>query len=174
MLNIDNISDKNLDKIKNCDDKNNNIRFQFNVDEMKYMLQISLSRCRDRKIAEFEFMLLNSPKFPNKSNFENNEQYQIELKKSMFGITGTGNPFRVLSKVGSLMYHYTKEEDIKYISLTVDEENRQLLYKKLLQRTIRKVNAPYKFLTIHPITGFKLDSSEFWIEKIYNPSDPWE
>jgi len=166
MTNIDDISDENLDKIKNCDDKNKNIRFQFDVDEMKYMLQISLSLYQYRKMADFEFMLLNSPKFPNKSNFENNEQYEIELKKSMFGITGTGNPFRVLSKVGSLMYHYTKEKDIKYVSLTVNEENRQLLYKKLLQRAIRKVNAPYKFLTMHPITGFKLDSSEFWMEKI--------
>ena len=166
MTNIDDISDENLDKIKNCDDKNKNIRFQFDVDEMKYMLQISLSLYKDRKIAEFEFMLLNSPKFPNKSNFENNEQYEIERRRSMFGITGTGNPFGVLSKAFSLWYHYTKEEDIKYVSFTLDEENRQSLYKKILQRIIRKVNAPYKFLTIHPITGFKLDSSEFWMEKI--------
>jgi len=158
MTNIDDISDENLDKIKNCDDKN--IRFQFDVDGMKYMLQINLSLYKDRKIAEVEFMLLNNPKFPNKSNSE------IDLQKSMFGITGTGNPFNVLSKVWSLMYHYTKEEDIKYVSVTLDEENRQSLYKKILQRIIRKVNAPYKFLTIHPISGFKLDSSEFWVEKI--------
>lgn len=158
MTNIDDISDENLDKIKNCDDKN--IRFQFDVDGMKYVLQIHLSLYKDRKIAEVEFVLLNNPKFPNKSNSE------IELQTSMFGITGTGNPFKVLSKVWSLMYHYTKEEDIKYVSVTLDEENRQSLYKKILQRIIRKVNAPYKFLTIHPISGFELDSSEFWVEKI--------
>ena len=161
-LNIDVISDEDLNNIKNLGGKN----IPFEVDGMKYKLEINLSLYKDDKIADVKFMLLNNPKSPKKSNFENDRQYLIALKTSQIGITGTGNPFKILSKVLSLLNYYTKEENIKYLSFTADEENRQSLYKKILHRLINKVNIPYKILTTNPITGDELNSEEFWIEKI--------
>lgn len=161
-LNIDDISQDDINNVKILQGRN----IPFEVDGMKYKLEINLSLYNNEKIAEVKFLLLNNPKSPKLSNFKNDKQYQIALRKSQVGITGTGKPFKILSKVLSLLNYYTKEENIKYISFTADETNRQELYAKILQKLIDKAKIPYKKLDTNPLTGEELTSEEFWIEKI--------
>ena len=161
-LNIDDISSDDITNIKNLGGKN----IPFEVDGMQYKLEINLSLSKNEKIADVKFMLLNNPKLPKKSNFKNDSQYQIALKKSQIGITGTGNPFKILTKVLSLLNYYVKEENIKFIVFTADEENRQTLYNRILQKLIDKYKIPYKQLSINPLNGNILNSDEFWIEKL--------
>ena len=94
-LDIDNISQNDINNVKILQGRN----IPFEVDGMKYKLEINLSLYNNHKIAEVKFLLLNNPKSPKLPNFKNFEQYQIALKKSRVGITGTGNPFKILSKV---------------------------------------------------------------------------
>ena len=161
-LNINDISPEDISNIKNLGGKN----IPFEVDNLKYKLEINLSLFKNEKIAEVKFMLLNNPKMPKLSNFKTDIQYQIALKKSQVGITGTGNPFKILTKVLSILNYYVKEENIKYISFTADEENRQQLYKRILEKLINKHNIPYKQLAYNPLNGESLNSEEFWIERI--------
>ncbi len=161
-LDIDSITPDDINNIQFLGGKN----IPFDVDGMKYKLEINLSLHNNDKIAEVKFLLLNNPKSPKRINFLNDLQYQIALKKSQVGITGTGNPFAILTKVMSLLNYYTKEENIKYLSFTADEENRQKLYKRILQKLINKFKIPYKQLTKNPITNDELSSEEFWLEKI--------
>lgn len=161
-LNIDYISPDDINNVKNLGGKN----IPFEVGSMKYRLEINLSLFKNEKIAEVKFLLLNNPNFPKRVNFKTDLQYQIALKKSQVGITGTGNPFKILTKVLSILNYYVKGENIKYISFTADEENRQQLYKRILEKLINKYKIPYKQLSTNPLTGETLNSEEFWIMKI--------
>jgi len=161
-LNIDDISPDDINNIKNLGGK----KIPFAVNGMKYNLEIDLSLFNNEKIAEVKFILLNNPKSPKKIHFKTDQQYQIALRKSQVGVTGTGNPFKILTKVLSLLNFYFKEENIKYVSFVADEENRQKLYNKILQKLIDKYKIPYKQLLINPINGNNLNPEEFWIERI--------
>jgi hypothetical protein len=164
-LEIESLSSGDIDNIKNLGGKN----IPFEIDGKKYKLEINLSLFNNDKIAEVKFYLLNNPKSPNKQHFKNDTQYQLALKKSQLGITGTGNPFKILTKVLSLLNYYIKDEnDIKYLTFVADEENRQRLYKSILQKIIKKYNIPYKQCNKNPMTGDVLNPEEFWLEKKYD------
>ena len=137
-LDISNISPEDINNIKNLGGKN----IPFEIDGMQYKLEINLSLFKDARIADVKFMLLNNPRSPKKSYFKTNQQYQIAVKKSQVGITGTGNPFKILTKVLSILNYYVNEEKIKYITFSADEENRQKLYGKILQKLIEKYQIP--------------------------------
>ncbi len=161
-LEIQPLSQTDIDSIKNLGGRN----IPFEVEDKKYKLEINLSLFNNQRIAEVKFYLLNNPKLPVKSTFKNDMQYQIALRKSQLGITDTGNPFKVLTKVLSLLKYYIDTEDIKYITFVADEENRQKLYKSILRRVIKLHNIPYKQCDKNPLTGESLNSEEFWLEKI--------
>lgn len=161
-LDINDISPDDINNIKNLGGKN----IPFEVDGMQYKLEINLSLFHNNRIADVKFMLLNNPKSPKKIHFKTDQQYQIALKKSQVGITGTGNPFRILTKVLSILNYYVKEENIKYVTFSADEENRQKLYGRILQKLIEKYKIPYKQLSFNPLNGESLNAEEFWIEKI--------
>jgi hypothetical protein len=154
-------SDSVVNTFKNLGGKN----IPFEVDGLKYKLEINLSMIYNDKVAEIKFYLLNNPKMPKKSDFMNNIQYNIALKKSQLGITGTGNSFKVLKEVLSLLKYYIDTENIKYLTFTADEENRQKLYKSILQKLIKKYNIPYFEIFKNPLTGDEIGSEEFWLEK---------
>jgi hypothetical protein len=139
----------------------------FDMEDKKYEVRVDIKMTADKKkIGEFKFYLLNSPKLPQRKNFDNDQQYLIALQKSQIGITGTGNAFHIFSKVLSIMIKYCKENDIDYITFVVDEENRQSLYKKILEKLVKKYNLPYKLMDVNPINGSKLSTEEFWLTKI--------
>ena len=161
-LEIEPLSQTDIDIIKNLGGRN----IPFEIEDKKYKLEINLSLFNNQKIAEIKFYLLNNPKMPVKLNFKNDMQYNIALKKSQIGITDTGNPFKVLTKVLSLLKYYVDTEDIKYMTFVADEENRQKLYKSILKRIIKLHNIPYKQCDKNPLTGEDLSSEEFWLEKL--------
>ena len=161
-LTIDDPSPEDINNIKTLGGKN----IPFQIGNMKYKLEINLSLFKDEKIADIKFLLLNNPKTPKKDYFRNDQQYQIAFRKSQVGITDTGNPFKVLSKVLLLLNYYLKEENIRYICFTADEENRQRLYQRILGTMLLKYKIPYKQILKSPLNGKSLNSEEFWIEKI--------
>lgn len=141
--------------------------FPFEIYGKKYEVRIDKKLTPDEEtIADCKFIYINNPPAPIRKNFDTEHQYQIALKNSMAGITGTGTPFKVLSEVLSIIAEYLKIENIKYITFTAIEKNRQILYKKILEKLVEKYNIPYKKLDINPINGEKLNDEEFWLRKV--------
>ena len=142
-------------------------KYRFEVNGLQYEVVMDKKVMSNGKfIAESKFFLMNNPKIPKRKNFANDQQYQIALQKSQVGITGTGNYFSVFSKVLSIIVKYCNENKIDYVTFTADEENRQKLYVKILQKMITKYNIPYRMLDTNPVDGSSLGTEEFWVEKI--------
>ena len=121
-----------------------------------------------KKIVEIKFKLLNNPKLPKLSDFKNNIQYQMALKKSQIGITGTGNPIKVFKKVIGSIINTIKEISPDYITFVADETNRQSLYEKLIEIVEKYIDTKYIRITTNPLNGEKLGTEEFWMEKKFD------
>ena len=140
--------------------------FPFNINDHKYEVRADIKTTSDGKtIREFKFYLMNNPKSPMPKDFNNDIQYQIALKKSQVGITGTGNYFSVLTRVINIIAKYCENEKLNFITFTANEENRQGVYRKILKKLSDIHNLPYTELKYNPIDGSVLSDEEFWMER---------
>ena len=81
--------------------------YEFKDNDKTYYLECIASLTSDKKlIYDFKFKLMNNPKLPNKKDFKDDRQYDIAIRNSQVGITGTGNAFKIFSKVISIIIKY--------------------------------------------------------------------
>lgn len=137
----------------------------FEVCGLKYKCEFDESVTKSgAKILEFKFYLLNNPHPPKRNDYKSDQQYQIALKKSQVGITGTGNQFKVFSLVCSSIKKYIDQNNPDYITFTADEENRQSLYGTMLKWAMKYISN-YRRVFNNPLTGNEVGKEEFWLEK---------
>jgi hypothetical protein len=106
--------------------------------------------------SEINFRLKNLKKIKNlqKSNS------QLET-----GITQTGDSLKVFSKIVSTVLKLVKQKLPDYITFQARENDKQKLYNHIIKR-INKYITEYKQINISPLTNEKIESDEFWLEKI--------
>jgi len=140
--------------------------FEFKDGNKIYHLEYTVSLTDNQKrIFDFKFKLMNNPKMPKRINFKTDQQFQIALKKSQIGITGTGNAKKIFDKVISVIVKIVYEKKPEYINFQADEENRQKLYKFLIKDVIKKIDG-YKLINVNPLNNDKVVDGDFWLEKI--------
>lgn len=150
--------------------------YRFTIDDLVYQVEMTESlfvpwhpttlNKDKKKTIEIKFKLLNNPKLPKSSDFKDQYQYQIALKKSQVGITGTGNPLKVFKKVIGSIIKTIEEISPDYITFVADETNRQQLYNKLIGVIGKYINSQYVKIDASPLTGDKCGEEEFWMQKV--------
>ena len=145
--------------------------FEFKIKDKIYHVGyvVSTTPGSEDSIYEFKFKLMNNPKFPKKSNFTNDMQYQIAVQKSQIGITGTGDSKEVFNKVISIMIKIINAKRPDYITFQADESNRQRLYKMLIKHIVTKIKT-YKQIDYNPannpLDNESLQDGEYWLKKV--------
>jgi len=131
--------------------------YDVNVNNKEYELTYESFMLENNKIfSEINFRLKNLKKIKNlqKSNS------QLET-----GITQTGDSLKVFSKIVSTVLKLVKQKLPDYITFQARENDRQKLYNHIIKR-INKYITEYKQINISPLTNEKIESDEFWLEKI--------
>lgn len=137
---------------------------KFEVDGKKYYCEFIISKTEDGKsVLEYKFYLLNGRKV-NRDNFKTDAQYQIALRKSQVGITGTGRPFKVIGNAVGALMRYVKKYNPDYITFTADEANRQRLYATIFRKYGKEIGN-YEMTNFNPITKEEKGDEEFWLVK---------
>lgn len=140
--------------------------YKFTVGDKIYHIEYIASLTPDKKlIYDFKFKLVNNPKSPKRSNFKDERQYDIAVRNSQIGITGTGDSFKIFSKVISIIIKILNKKNPDYINFQANEENRQRLYKLLIKSVIKKFPI-YMQIDTDPITNQPLSDGDFWLQKI--------
>jgi hypothetical protein len=139
--------------------------FKFTDGDKIYHVVYTVSLTEEgKRVFDFKFRLMNNPKSPKSSDFKTDLQYQIALRKSQYGITGTGNSKKIFDKVISIMVKILNTERPEYISFQADEKNRQKLYTLLLRTILKKIKG-YEYIDENPITGEMNGPGDFWLER---------
>ena len=116
-----------------------------------------------RKILSLKFRLMNNPNAPKRNNFQSDRQYQVALKNSRTGITGTGDAQSVFKKVlGATVTHFEKFRP-NYITF-IGDEVRSRLYEKIIDLMKKHVSFDYRKLDHNPVDNIDLGDGEFWLE----------
>ena len=140
--------------------------YRFRVKNLLYQVDITISvMSNEKKMIEIKFRLLNNPGKPHRNSFQSDQQYQVALRKSEVGVTGTGNPLSVFKKVFGAVITSIKDIQPDYIVFSADENNRQGLYNKFIEILSPYIPFKYKKIEINPLTGDRLGEEEFWLEK---------
>jgi len=149
-------------------EKINSHKYRFTIKNLKYEVDIieSLHLSSNKKIVEIKFKLMNNPNAPKRDQFDTQQQYDIALKKSQIGITGTGSPQKVFGKVVGTIINSIKEIEPDYITFITDEKKKQRIYFKLLKLFDKYVSIKYKQIDTNPLTKEKTEPEEFWLEKV--------
>lgn len=179
-LDIEILSSDELDTYVNeiCEDlspdytgvkKTSNHEYEFKINNLIYKVEIveSVTLDTNKKLLEIKFKLMNNPNAPQKNDFQNDLQYQIALKKSQIGITGTGNGIKILKKVIATFIETIKDLKPDYVGFSADESNRQKLYTKIINTVQKHMPFNYTHLKNHPIDNYELNPGEFWLEISY-------
>ena len=143
-------------------------KYEFNVKNLVYEVDIteSLEISSNKKAMEIKFKLMNNPKAPNRANFSNQWEYDIALRKSQVGITGTGSSQMVFSKVLGVVIDSIREISPDYITFADEIEKRQTLYLKFIELFRKYVPMKYRQISINPLTKEETSPGEFCLEKI--------
>ena len=145
--------------------------FEFKIKDKIYNVSYIISKIPgpEDSIFEFKFGLMNNPKFPKKSNFADDRQYQIAVQKSQIGITGTGDSKEVFNKVISIMVKIINDKRPDYITFHAEEKNRQRLYSMLIKHIVAKIKT-YKQIdynpTHNPLDNESLQVGEYWLKEV--------
>lgn len=140
-------------------------KFKFKVGDKIYNIEYtqSIIPYNNESVFEFKFKLLNNPKQPKRNDFKTDSQYQIALRKSQLGITGTGNAKKVFDSVISIIIKIISDKKPNYITFQADEPNRQRLYKSIVKDVSSKINT-YQQINHNPVTNQPTENGEFWLK----------
>jgi len=109
---------------------------------------------------------LNGENEPKRDKFKTDAQYNVALNHYRTSITGlNSNQFKVFSVVLNLTCSYVNKYSPNYIVFVANEENRQRLYEKCMDKVLTHLIYPYKRITVDPEMGYELEAENFWYEK---------
>lgn len=164
------LSEQELDKlfevldfgeIEPFDEKN----ISFDVDNIKYECEFRLSLTKDKKsILEFKFIAIDGDGKPNKSDFGNEKQYAVAVKRWGTEILGVKHPLKALRNSLSMLRNYVISKKPYCVTFTANEENRQKLYKKFFERYGYLI-PQYTICDKNPLDNSELSSEEFWLKR---------
>ena len=140
--------------------------YKFQVKGLLYRVELTESIFpNSKKLIEVKFKLMNNPKAPRRTDFQTDQQYQIALRKSQVGLTGTGNPNAVFARVMGVIIESVKSIQPDYITFTAEENKRRDFYQKLIRFMRKYILITYNQIFINPLTGEQIGDEEFWLEK---------
>jgi len=139
----------------------------FSIGNYKYKYEGYLSIMEnDKTKMEFKFYLLNGKNQPKREKFATDQQYDIALKHYQTSVTGeSSNKFKVFSRVLSFTAGYLNEYSPDYLVFVANEENRQSLYAKCMDKMFNHTKDKYKRINVDPEMNYALGPENFWYEK---------
>ena len=134
----------------------------FKIDNIQYeFVVVETILNNDEKIASVMFKNITAAKLIKKGDDETIDSYSNRVQNAKLGITGTGKNMRVFNKVFNILISYLEKYKPKYLHYFAIENNRKMLYDKILGRLQNKTNIKFTASNVSP-DGSSIKENEFY------------